>query len=180
MFKYGKAKLIEGVTRIKDGIVNEFLIEGSDKAVLFDTGLDLHNIKDFVSKLTDKEIIVVNSHFHPDHANGNHHFDEVYIGEADMPTFTTDDVYFKLVDDIVTAILKKYPKSKKLIPWIDKLTPKKALMKFNIPGGRSKLCIAVAPSKKHFLFTSIYWAHQCNKNDDACDIPSSDSKAQFI
>ena len=47
--------------------------------------------------------------------------------------------------------------------WIDKLTPGKALMKFNTPGGKSKLCIAVAPSAKHILFTSVYWAHQCDR-----------------
>ena len=34
-FRYGKSKLREHVTRITDGIVNEFLIEGNDKAVLF-------------------------------------------------------------------------------------------------------------------------------------------------
>ena len=124
--RYGKAKLREGVTRIKDGVVNEFLIEGKDKAVLFDTGLDLFNIKDYVAKLTDKELIVVNSHFHPDHANGNHHFDKVLIGEKDLPTFTTQDVYFKLADDIVTAIFAKNPKTKKLQPWIDKLLMTKA------------------------------------------------------
>ncbi|MBR6314329.1 MAG: MBL fold metallo-hydrolase [Clostridia bacterium] len=121
IFRYGKAKLIDGVTRIKDGIVNEFLIEGSKKAVLFDTGLDLFNIKDYVAKLTAKELVVVNSHFHPDHANGNHHFKKVYIGEKDLPTFTTKDVYFKLVDDIVTATYAKYPKTRKLEKWVDKL-----------------------------------------------------------
>ena len=278
MFRYGKAKLIDGVTRIKDGIVNEFLIEGSKKAVLFDTGLDLFNIKDYVAKLTDKELIVVNSHFHPDHANGNHHFKKVHIGEKDLPTFTTKDVYFKLVDDIVTATYEKYPKTRKLekwvdkllmtkkgeteyVPlkdgdeinlgdktlivkdfpghtpgsitlldpkerfiyagdasdidiwmftnpdcslhtyaetgrqyykevaamgytryrgahmplthkisfmrdyaeWMDKLTPQKAFLKIPVPGARSKLCFAAAPSLKHILFTSIYWAHQCDR-----------------
>ena len=278
MFKYGKAKLREGVTRITDGIVNEFLIEGSEKAVLFDTGLDLFNIRDYVSKITKKELIVVNSHFHPDHANGNHHFDTVYIGEADLPTFTTEDVYFRLVDDIVTAVFEKYPKTKKLQPvidkllmtkqgdtrylplkdgdeidlgnkklivknfpghtpgsitlldpalrfiyagdasdmdiwmftnpgcslheyaetgrryykevealgytkyrgshvpithsitfmrdyaeWMDRLTPKKAFLRVPVPGARSKLCFAAAPSAKHLLYTSIYWAHQCER-----------------
>ena len=278
MFKYSTAKLIDGVTRIKDGIVNEFLIEGSDRAVLFDTGLDLFNIKDFVAKLTDKELVVVNSHFHPDHANGNHHFDKVHIGEKDLPTFTTKDVYFKLVDDIVTATYEKHPKARKLqkwvdkllmtkpgnteyIPlkdgdeidlgnkklivkdfpghtpgsitlldpamrfiyagdasdidiwmftnpdcslhdyaeegrryyqsvasmgytkyrgahmplthkisfmrdyaeWIDRLTPQKAFLKISVPGARSKLCFAAAPSLKHILFTSVYWAHQCER-----------------
>ncbi len=118
--RYAKSKLREGVTHIGDGIVNEFLIERSDKAVLFDTGLDIFNIKEYVSKLKDKKLIVVNSHFHPDHANGNHHFDKVYIGEADMPTFTTKDVYFKLVDDIASATYEKYPKTRKLEKWVDK------------------------------------------------------------
>lgn len=119
--RYSKSKLRERVTRITDGIVNEFLIEGNDKAVLFDTGLDIFNIKDFISKLTDKELIVVNSHFHPDHSNGNHHFDTVYIGEADLPTFTTEDVYFRFVYDIMDATFEKYPKSRKFQPLIDKL-----------------------------------------------------------
>ena len=276
MFRYKKAKLLEGVTRIKDGIVNEFLIEGGEKAVLFDTGLDLFNIKDYVAKLTDKKLLVVNSHFHPDHANGNHHFDTVFIGEKDLPTFTTQDVYFKLVDDIVRATFEKHPKIRKLQKWInkllmtkpgsttyvplrdgdeldlggkklivkdfpghtpgsitlldpalrfiytgdasdidiwmftnpdcslhtyaetgrryyeevaslgytryrgshmplthsisfirdyadwmDKLTPEKAFLRIAVPGGKSKLCFAAAPSAKHILFTSIYWEHQC-------------------
>ena len=45
--------------------------------------------------------------------------------------------------------------------WIDRLTPEKAFLKLTVPGGRSKLCFAAAPSAKHLLFTSIYWAHQC-------------------
>ena len=47
--------------------------------------------------------------------------------------------------------------------WIDKLTPKKAFLKISVPGARSKLCFAAAPSLKHILFTSIYWAHQCER-----------------
>ncbi len=121
LFRYGKSKLRKGVIRITDGIVNEFLIEGRDRVVLFDTGLDLFDIKKYVSKLTNKELVVVNSHFHPDHANGNHHFDKVHIGEKDLPTFTTADVYFKLVDDIVKATLERYPKAQKLMPLVDRL-----------------------------------------------------------
>ncbi|MCR5149663.1 MAG: MBL fold metallo-hydrolase [Clostridiales bacterium] len=120
-FRYGKSKLKQGVTKIGDGIVNEFLIEGSDRAVLFDTGLDIFDIKKYVAKLTKKELVVVNSHFHPDHANGNHHFKKVHIGEKDLPTFTTADVYFWLVEDIVKATLERYPKAKKLMPLVDKL-----------------------------------------------------------
>ncbi len=34
MFKYSKSKLIKGVTRITDGIVNELPVKGHYKAVL--------------------------------------------------------------------------------------------------------------------------------------------------
>ena len=33
-------------------VASEILIEGSQKAVMFDTGLDLFNIKDYVAKHT--------------------------------------------------------------------------------------------------------------------------------
>ena len=46
---------------------------------------------------------------------------------------------------------------------IDRLTPEKALMKFNVPGAKSPLCIAASLSKKHLLYTSVYWAHQCDR-----------------
>lgn len=47
--------------------------------------------------------------------------------------------------------------------WLDRLTPEKALMKFNVPGAKSPLCIAASLSKKHLLYTSVYWAHQCDR-----------------
>lgn len=263
---------------INELMVSSFLIEGKDKAVLLDTGMDIFNIEKFVSKLTSKELIVVNSHFHPDHSNGNHKFKEIYIGKADVPTFTKKDPYFKLVDDISQGIFAKGNKYKFLKPiiskflmtkkgntkykalkdgekidlgdrklivknfpghtpgsitlldkdnkfifmgdacnmgtwmwtnpdcnlhdyartarkyyddvkkdgykkirgshvplcndisfikdyanWVDTLTEKKALKTFNMPGARSKFCIAVKPSLKHGMFTCFYFAHQCEK-----------------
>ena len=47
--------------------------------------------------------------------------------------------------------------------WMDALTPEKAFLKLKVPGGKSKLCFAAAPSLRHFLYTSIYWAHQCDR-----------------
>lgn len=47
--------------------------------------------------------------------------------------------------------------------WIDRLTPEKAILRFAVPGAKSKLCIAASPSLRHILFTSVYWAHQCER-----------------
>lgn len=72
-----------------NGTENMYLLEGSEKALLIDTGYGAGNLRAFVEKLTDKPIIVVNTHYHPDHAAGNGEFEEVYMSSGyalDAPT----------------------------------------------------------------------------------------------
>ena len=59
------------------GHVNCFLIEGTDRAVLVDTGLGLADIGAAVRDLTDRPVLVVNTHAHSDHRGGNRFFAEV-------------------------------------------------------------------------------------------------------
>lgn len=115
---YKYKKIGKDTANINEYMVSEFLLEGKKKALLMDTGMGIFNLKKFVKSKTNKEIMVVNSHFHPDHSNGNSRWKEVYIGEKDVPTFTTNDVYFKLVDDISSAVYANYPKAKFLKPVI--------------------------------------------------------------
>lgn len=71
------------------GTQNMYLLEGNDKALLIDTGFGAGNLRMFIETLTDKEIIVVNTHFHPDHAAGNGEFEQVYMSkgaEIDSPS----------------------------------------------------------------------------------------------
>ena len=44
--------------------VISFLIVGNDFALMFDTGLGIGNIRSVVDQLTDKDIVVLNSHTH--------------------------------------------------------------------------------------------------------------------
>lgn len=64
-----------------NGTENMYLLEGEDKALLIDTGYGAGNLREFVKKLTDKPILVANTHFHPDHAAGNGEFEKVYISK---------------------------------------------------------------------------------------------------
>lgn len=57
--------------------VISFLVVGGDRALLFDTGLGVGRIRHVVEQLTDKEVIVVNSHAHYDHIGGNHEFSSI-------------------------------------------------------------------------------------------------------
>ena len=62
--------------------VISYLIIGTRKAILFDTGMGINNIKAVVEGLTKLPVSVVNSHTHNDHVGDNWRFDDVY----GMPT----------------------------------------------------------------------------------------------
>lgn len=59
--------------------VISFLIIGEKKALLWDTGMGIGDIKKCVSELTQLQVFVVNSHSHIDHIGGNWQFDEGFI-----------------------------------------------------------------------------------------------------
>lgn len=72
-----------GVWRIAEpGHVASFLVAGSRRAALIDTGMGVHPIRPVVEALTDRPVLVVNSHHHMDHVGGNHEFEEIAIHEA--------------------------------------------------------------------------------------------------
>lgn len=61
-----------------------FLMVGDEKALLIDTGMAFGNIKLNVEALTDKPVIVVNTHSHYDHVSNNHHFETIYGRDLDF------------------------------------------------------------------------------------------------
>ena len=60
-----------------------YLIEGTEKALLFDTATGIGRLRPIVEGITKKPYIVVNSHGHGDHAGGNYEFEEAWIHPAD-------------------------------------------------------------------------------------------------
>ncbi len=59
------------------GHVNCFLVEGTERSVLVDTGLGIADIGAAARQLTDKPLLVANTHGHSDHRGGNWRFADV-------------------------------------------------------------------------------------------------------
>ena len=60
-----------------------YLLCGTEKAVLIDTGLGVANIKDIVDSLTTLPVVVVTTHVHWDHIGGHKYFENVAVHEAE-------------------------------------------------------------------------------------------------
>jgi len=64
--------------------VISYLILGDKRALLFDTGLGIGDIKRVVDSLTSLPIVVLNSHTHNDHVGDNWEFTEIYGMDTDF------------------------------------------------------------------------------------------------
>jgi glyoxylase-like metal-dependent hydrolase (beta-lactamase superfamily II) len=80
------------VTKLKDHVwvvetsdnCTMYIIEGSKKALLIDTGTRCDSLDKIVRKITPKPLEVVLTHGHSDHAGNIHYFDDVFMHKADF------------------------------------------------------------------------------------------------
>jgi len=69
----GESRSGTGIALIAEpGHVNSYLVVGSRRALLFDSGMGIRPILPTVAELTDLPVQLVNSHDHFDHRGGNH------------------------------------------------------------------------------------------------------------
>ncbi len=61
-----------------------YLINGSERSLLIDTGLGICNIRDEIIKLTDKPITAIATHIHWDHIGGHKYFPDFYAHEDEL------------------------------------------------------------------------------------------------
>jgi len=65
-----------------------YLLEGKKRAVLIDTLIGAGELKKFCETITEKEIMVINTHGHLDHCGGNYEFDACWMHPADHKLFS--------------------------------------------------------------------------------------------
>jgi glyoxylase-like metal-dependent hydrolase (beta-lactamase superfamily II) len=79
---FATRELPHGVFLVAEpGHVNSFLVVGEERSALVDSGLGIASIRAAVAALTDRPVVVVNTHHHFDHVGGNAEFGETAIHE---------------------------------------------------------------------------------------------------
>ena len=81
-------KQIDESTWIFDeGGVRFFLLCGTEKALLIDSGMQTKNAKELARELTDLPISLLNTHADPDHTGSNEEFDTFYMSPAECSNY---------------------------------------------------------------------------------------------
>lgn len=80
-----RERLDEIEPRFLTKYINLYLLIGTKKALLIDTGTGLYPLKPIINNLiSGKELIVINTHSHFDHRGGNEEFGEIFIHEKEL------------------------------------------------------------------------------------------------
>lgn len=71
-----------------------YIIEGIQKAMLIDTGTKCTKLDSVVKLITQKPLIVMVTHIHPDHAGNIKYFDQIYFHPGDTVLMRTMKVVY--------------------------------------------------------------------------------------
>lgn len=77
--------------RIEDSGVRFFLLAGTERALLVDSGRSVHNARDIAGSLTDLPIGLLNTHGDMDHVGSNAQFDAFYMHPDEEENFRRGD-----------------------------------------------------------------------------------------
>ncbi len=80
-------KINENSWRIEDSGVRFFLLTGTDRALLVDTGRNIDNAREIAESLTTLPVMLVNTHADGDHVAGNGKFDAFYMHPDEEPNY---------------------------------------------------------------------------------------------
>ena len=110
-----------------------YLVIGNERACVIDTMNGYNDLCQAVREITDKPLMVVNTHGHPDHIYGNMFFREAYLHPADRELarmFAEDPEYQKMLKERD----KVFPPLKDILPGDTIDLGGRTLEVFGLPG----------------------------------------------
>lgn len=85
--EYQIIKINPNTWRIEDGGVRFFLLTGTEKALLIDSGMMVNNAKEIAETLTDLPVFLLNTHADRDHIGSNEEFESFYMHPAEESVY---------------------------------------------------------------------------------------------
>ena len=76
-------RINEDTWRIEDGGVRFFLLAGTEKAMLIDSGMNIPHAREIAEALTERPVSLLNTHSDRDHTGCNEEFEAFYMYPAD-------------------------------------------------------------------------------------------------
>ena len=80
-------KINENTWRMEDGHVRFFLLAGEKKALLIDSGMQVHNAKEIAESLVNVPVELLNTHADMDHVGSNEEFESFYMNPAEASNY---------------------------------------------------------------------------------------------
>ena len=80
-------RMNENSWRIEDNGVRFFLLTGTEKALLIDSGMNVQNAREIAEGLTDLPVSLLNTHADRDHIGCNEQFESFYMHPAEEPIY---------------------------------------------------------------------------------------------
>lgn len=103
---YFRKELCKGLYSIAEehemtGTVMMYLVVGEEKAALIDSGFGVvDTLRDFVEEITEKPVMCIVAHGHPDHVGAAPLFDEIYMNERDEALLPISLSYDRRMGDV--------------------------------------------------------------------------------
>lgn len=88
-----------------------YLLLGSKKALLIDTGLGISNIKKVVDEITNLPILVATTHVHWDHIGGHKYFDNIAVHSLEKEWLSNFPIPLSVVKNNILKEPCEFPKS---------------------------------------------------------------------
>ena len=80
-------KISDNTWRIEDMGVRFFLLAGEEKALLIDSGMQIHNAKEIAQGLVSLPVELLNTHADLDHVGSNDEFEYFYMNPAEASNY---------------------------------------------------------------------------------------------
>lgn len=84
---YEVVSIDEDTFRIEEAGVRFFLLLGTEKALLIDSGMNVHNAGEIAGSLTDLPVELLNTHGDIDHVGSNGEFSSFYMNPAEASNY---------------------------------------------------------------------------------------------